>query len=294
MIGLGRLIDLSRGDPSVGIGLVDGPVALDHPDLGAAKIREISEGRGGHCSDAGSVACTHGTFIAGMLCGRRGSMAPAICPDCTLLVRPIFAESGLSGEQMPSASPAELAQAIFDVAEAGARVINLSAALMEHSARSEAELLHALDYAAHQGIIVVAAAGNQGALGSSVITRHPWVIPVVAYGLGGRLLPISNLGNSIGRRGIGAPGADVTSLRASGGYVSLGGTSVAAPFVTGTIALLWSCFPHATAAEIKLALSGDSLRRNTIVPPLLNAEAAYQILARRSASTVKENAHGTY
>jgi len=194
-IRLARLIDLTRGDPSIAIGLVDGPVALGHPDLGAAKIREISERKGAHCFDAGSVACTHGTFIAGMLCATRGSMAPAICPDCTLLVRPIFAESSSTGDQMPSASPVELAQAIFDVAEAGARVINLSAALVEFSARGDAELIYALDYAARKGIIVVAAAGNQGALGSSVITRHPWVIPVVAYGLGGRLLAISNLGS---------------------------------------------------------------------------------------------------
>jgi subtilisin family serine protease len=182
---------------------------------------------------------------------------------------------------MPSATPIELAQAIFEVIEAGARIINLSAALIQHSARGETELERALDHAARRGIIVVVAAGNQGTLGSSIITRHPWVIPVVAYGLDGRLLPISNLGNSIGRRGIGAPGAGVTSLRASGGYVSLRGTSVAAPFVTGTVALLWSFFPHASAAEIKLALSGGSLRRNAIVPPLLDAEAAYQVLARR-------------
>ena len=49
---------------------------------------------------------------------------------------------------------------------------------------------------------MVAAAGNQGTLGSSAITRHPWVIPVVACDLRGRPMNESNLGSSIGRRGL--------------------------------------------------------------------------------------------
>jgi subtilisin family serine protease len=186
LVGLGRLISLTQGTSSVAIGLIDGPVALDHPDLNSANIRELS-GKGiGRCSDATSVACTHGTFIAGMLCAKRGASAPAICPRCTLLLRPIFAEKGSSTEQMPNATPTELAQAILDVAEAGASIINLSAALVQQSVRGEAELERSLDHTARKGIVVVVAAGNQSTLGSSVITRHQWVIPVVAYGLNGQ------------------------------------------------------------------------------------------------------------
>ena len=54
----------------------------------------------------------------------------------------------------------------------------------------------------------------------------------------------SNFGNSIGRRGLSAPGDGITSLRdADGNAPTFGGTSAAAPFVTGTIALLKSVFP---------------------------------------------------
>jgi len=83
---------------------------------------------------------------------------------------------------------------------------------------------------------------------------------------------------------VGAPGEGVTSLRAAGGSLTLGGTSVAAPFVTGAVALLWSCFADASAAEIRFALSGALLRRNTIAPPLLDAEAAYEGLTSRRRS----------
>jgi len=113
-------------------------------------------------------------------------MAPAICPDCTLLVRPIFAETPSGSEQIPSAKPQELATAIIECVEAGARVINLSLALAQLSTKGERELEEALDHAARRGVIVVAAARNQGLLGSTAITRHPWVIPIVACDLRGR------------------------------------------------------------------------------------------------------------
>ena len=94
----------------------------------------------------------------------------------------------------------------------------------------------------------------------------------------------SNLGSSIGRRGLGAPGDGITSLGADGKPLTLGGTSAAAPFVTGTVALLWSEFPNASAADIKLAVTQPySGRRNTVVPPLLDAWMSYQSLATATA-----------
>jgi subtilisin family serine protease len=180
---------------------------------------------------------------------------------------------------MPSATPRELAAAIIECIDAGARVINLSLALVQPSVKGEQALQEALDHALKRGAIVVAAAGNQGTLGSSAITRHQWVMSVMACDLRGRPMNDSNLGSSIGRWGLSAPGDGITSLGAEGQTLTLGGTSVAVPFVTGTVALLWSEFPSATAAQIKLAITQASARqRASVVPPLLNAEAAYQIL----------------
>jgi subtilisin family serine protease len=94
----------------------------------------------------------------------------------------------------------------------------------------------------------------------------------------------SNLGSSIGTRGLTAPGDAITSLNAEGQSVTLGGTSVAVPFVTGTIALLWSEFPAASAAQIKLAVTQTSRpRRASVVPPLLDARASYESLLIPSA-----------
>lgn len=227
------------------------------------------------------MACLHGTFVAGVLSAKRGLVAPAICPDCTLLVRPIFAETNAVNGEVPSAMPEELAQAILDCIDAGARVLNVSAAAAQPSVRSERTLEQALNQTARRGVVVIVAAGNQGTLGGTALTRHRWVIPVVAYDRQGKPMNHSNLGNSIGRRGLGAPGDSITSLGADGKPLTLGGTSAAAPFVTGAIALLWSMFPAATAAQVKFAATqADASRRTTVVPPLLDAWAAYQTMRR--------------
>ena len=279
LVGLSPLMARTSGRPEISIGLIDGPVALDHPDLAAKNIREVPGKLSAACADASDLACAHGTFIAGILLARRMSVAPAICPGCTLLVRPIFSEAPANGGQMPSASATELAAAIFDVIGAGARGINLSVALEGPSLAGGRSLQEALDFALRRGVVVVAAAGNQGAIGGSVITSHPWVIPVIAYDVAGRPMGISNLGASIGRCGLGAPGESVTSLGVSG-PLTMGGTSAATPFVTGTLALTWSEFPAATAAEVRSAITQAATpRRTNIVPPLLNAWASYQAMS---------------
>jgi subtilisin family serine protease len=275
------LMEITRGRTEVAIGLIDGSVDMKHSELVDANIRDISERSSGQCVRSSSTACVYGTFIAGILCGKKSSVAPAICPDCTLLVRPIFTEITLGSEDMPSATPTDLATAIIESINAGARILNMSVAIAQPSSQGERELQEALDYAVSRGVIAVAASGNQGMLGSSVITRHPGVIPVIACDLRGVPISYSNLGNSIGRRGLSSPGDRVTSLGTLGKTLTLGGTSVAAPFVTGTIALLWSAFPKATATEIKLAIAqAAGSRRRTVIPPLLDAWAAYQTMAK--------------
>lgn len=125
LVKLTPLMELTSGRPEVAVGLIDGAVLQKHSELMGASIREISGELSGQCVQASSTACVHGTFVAGILCGNRNSVAPAICPNCTLLVRPIFAEAALGDEQMPSATPAELASAIIESVDAGARILNM-------------------------------------------------------------------------------------------------------------------------------------------------------------------------
>jgi subtilisin family serine protease len=273
---LRNLMSLTCGTPDIKIGLIDGPIALDKDDLANARIHEIS-GKTVACTRPMSPACSHGTFVAGMLSGKRGVRTPAICPNCTLLARPIFSEETI----LPSASPDELASAILDCIKAGARIINMSIVLA-HQSRRQKSLEDALNYAIEREVIIVAATGNDGTLGSSIITKNPWVIPVAACNTQGRPMERSNLGSSLGKRGLMAPGDKIRSLKANGGYVIKSGTSFAAPYVSGTIGLLWSLFPDACAVSLRSAVLQSHQPRRSIIPPLLDAERAYQFMANNS------------
>src|SRR6266496_99134 len=93
LVRLTALMERTSGSPEVKIGLIDGHVIARHADLASAHLSEIPGHNGATCTQTNSTACLHGTFIAGILSAKRNSSAPAICPNCTLLIRPIFAES---------------------------------------------------------------------------------------------------------------------------------------------------------------------------------------------------------
>jgi subtilisin family serine protease len=280
LVGLRRLMDHSMGSRDIRVAVIDGPVALDHPAFAGQRVFEIDNALNASCQRQTNIACFHGTAVIGVMAAKRGFGAPAICPDCTFLLRPIFLEGSDEGDVMPAATPDDLAAAITDSVSAGANVINLSASLRQQSSRGDRQIESALDHAAQRAVLVVAAAGNHGTVGSSAITRHPWVVPVVGCDLQGRPMADSNLGSSIGRRGLTAPGEGVGRIGSDGEPGTFHGTSAAAPFVTGTIALLWSEFPDATAAGIKSAVTRAGARgRITIAPPLLDAWGAYRSLS---------------
>jgi len=254
-------------------------VALDHPDLEHANVRPLhTERTTPHLVHARHSAREHGTFVAGILAAKRTAPAPAICPQCSLLVRPIFADAIGLGD-VPACDPDTLAAGVRDCVDAGARILNLSVTLTRTSLRGERAIQDALDHAARRGVLVIAAAGNEGSIGGSVISRHPAAIPVVAYDADARPFARSNLGPSIGRRGLGAPGHKIVSLGSAGESLSRSGTSTAAPFVAGTAALLWSLYPNATANRIRAALvQSAGTRRPAIVPPLFNVWSAWRYL----------------
>lgn len=276
LVGLTPLMARASGRSSVVVGVIDGRVALDHPAFAGHPVRELRPTAGtGTCSGA-DVCCAHGTAVAGIITGGNG-----VCPRCTLISRPLFTDHPTDGGPATCFSgvrTGELAEAITETVDAGAHVVNLSMAQPAPSGVRDHALDAALGHAADRGVIVVVAAGNQGRVGSTVLTDHPWVIPVIAYDRAGHPMPQSNRGVSIGRHGVGAPGDRVPGLGLDGRPLVLSGTSAAAPFVAGTVALLLSAFPKATPAAVRYAVTHGPGRRHSVTPPLLDAWAAYTAL----------------
>jgi subtilisin family serine protease len=271
IVRLAGVMAAGPGHPDVVVGLVDGPVDQTHDDLADARITTLP-GSTAICQVRQSEACRHGTAIAGILVGRGG-----VCPGCTLLVRPVFCEAPPGGT-CPALTPDELAMAIVDVVDAGVRIVNLSLGVTGHAlARSQA-VDGAFDHALARGALVVVSAGNHGHVGPAPLMTHPWPVRVTACDATGRPLPDANLGITIGRTGLRAPGSGILTTAPGGGYQRLTGTSAAAAFVTGTAALLWSAVPRLTAPQLRAALIRPDVHRRSIVPPLLDAAASMRAL----------------
>lgn len=278
LVGLEPLMSATPVNRAISVAVVGGPVDRSHPDLNGARIRVIEKGSAAESKPDDPGCRDHETFVVGMLAARRGTLAPAICPGCDLLVRPVF-QRGVGSA--PSTTSGELAEAILDVVKAGARIVNLSVSLESTSVRRRCVLEEACDAACRRGVLVVAASGNQGRVGASTLVRHPWLIPVAACDASGRLHPRSNVGPSIATLGAMAPGVGILSTVSRGRYARRSGISYAAPFVTGAAALLWSLVPSASAAELRYVIAATARRTDrTILPGLLDAQQAWSLLRR--------------
>ena len=275
LFGIRSLMQRTTGDSRVRVALIDGPVDTRHAGFADSQIiflRNLSD-----ASDA-DAAVAHGTAIAGVLFASRRSSAEGICPGCTMVIRPIFG-FWENGGRLDGPIAADVAAAVIECVEAGVTVINLS---FSHTGapNSKSRLLtDSFDFAAKRGVIIVAATGNSGRSTSTVLTSHPWVIPVCAYDRRLVFQHYSDHGATIGRRGIGALGEHVTTFTPGGGTTIISGTSVAAASVSGVIALLASIFPTIPLQRIKYAVLQSGGCRRTPMPPPIHAESAYQSLA---------------
>lgn len=279
------------GDPRVCIAILDGPVDLSHPSLRHARLSMLGA-RSKSCY--GDAACLHGTHVASLIFAQHGEgPLKGVAPRCRGIVIPVFSdEPALEGAIRPCAQ-SDLARAIEAAVGYGARIINISAGQPGHAGTADARLLRAVELCSRRGVLIVAAAGNDGCDCLHLPAALPTVLTVGAHGADGAPSESSNFGGAYQRQGIVAPGLSILGAAPGARYERRSGTSFAAPLVSGLAGLLLSgrvsrrgYFTASDACEIR-----NALLRSVIPCDLADRRECRRLLAGR---VVPSTAFGLY
>lgn len=218
----------------------------------------------------------HGSHVAGVIAAdHRTGNIEGVAPSAEIIPAQFIANDG-------GGSLGDAVLALQYSAKRGAKVINASWG----GAPCVASLRNAFKELEKKGILVVVAAGNEGR-DVDVYPEYPASfnlsnqITVAAASVSDFMTSWSNSGFSLVH--VAAPGERILSTVPGSSTAYMDGTSMAAPFVSGTAALLWSAKPNATAVQIKQAIlqsvdvsSGHEFKVNT--RGRINAQKALQTL----------------
>ena len=214
----------------VRIGIID-TGASDHQDLpnpvfslNTSRSRTVKDRQG------------HATHVAGIIAARADDKGiVGVAPSCEIGYVKGLDDSG-------SGSNAGLAKAIRMCVDEGCHIINCS-----WGGGFSPDVESAIEYAVRSGVIVVAAAGNGGERGVIAPGSSDHTLAVASYNRDGEISDFSAKGLKVD---IAAPGEQITSTWLRGDYNTISGTSMAAPFVCGILAL---------ALELGLNITAESI-----------------------------------
>jgi Subtilase family len=234
----------------VTVAVVDTGVDAGNPDLAGAVVdpAHFEPATGRIVAGAGTDLEGHGTHVAGIIAARAdGRGVTGVAPSARILPIDVFTDPDVGG--------AQIGAAIRWAVEHGARVVNLSLGEpdLQVAAADVAPVCAAVADAVAAGVVVVAAAGNdgQGTNFREAPASCPGAIAVSAVTSG---LTPSVWSSFDGGVAVAAPGDDVYSTVPSFvsrlGWATMSGTSMAAPFVSGVAALLLAEHPGWTPAQV--------------------------------------------
>jgi subtilisin family serine protease len=297
-----------QGQPII-VAISDSGIDITHPDLAARIWTNPGEGAvadgmdndgNGRVDDLHGwdfanddasvfddpVEDDHGTHVAGTIGAVRNNGVGVAGVADNVRLMPLKFLVGPDGA-------GDISDAITGIVYArqkGARVINASWGGSTHSQA----LCDAVQAAVADGIIVVAAAGNDHANNDTVVSEpadcpSPGVVSVAATTEADTLASFSNFGATT--VDLGAPGVGIWSTLPNNAYAAFNGTSMATPHVSGAAALVLEQAPTLSPSQVRAALMGGgatlaSLAGKTVSGRRLQVVGALNLASDPSGDTV--------
>jgi len=245
------------------VAILDTGVDSAHEDVSGAFLaspaRTDVHGHGSHCAGVAGAITNNAVGIASLNWEGR---------FVEILGYQALNEMGTGSIEM-------ISQAIIDATKDKADVISMS---LGAKAETPKVISDAIEYAQRHNVIVIASAGNANEdakdhMPSSV----EGVIVVSAVDEQLNKASFSNMNTSL-KRPITAPGVNILSLKAGGGYVQMSGTSMSTPLVSGLVGIMRSLNPDISEGDVYdiLESTGKRVKDSDSIGKLIDANAAIQ------------------
>ncbi len=266
--------DINKGKPEIIVAIIDDGFDLNHPEFAGKIVNPFNVPMNNRSPNTGRTNMLHGTHVAGTAIGNmsNSSGVSGVAPGCSFMPVQV-------GDPLGNMSTTAIIDAVLYCISNGADVVNMSLGmpappglsdtkqstqkdLIEHTYKEQEKLWNELfEIADENDVTIVLAGGNDNVLiGIGAMGRTPFTINVSAVDSNVQKAIFSNYGDF---STVSAPGVQIYSSIPNNKYAFLDGTSMAAPVVTGAVALLKSINPELTTSEIKEILKKTGIIVNS-------------------------------
>lgn len=281
--------DITQGSDKITVAIVDNGFNLKHPELASKIVRPYNVWT--HSKEVFPQQVDHGTHVAGtaLAIADNSKGICGIAPKCRFMPIQVADKRGLM-------TTTSVLDGILYALYQGADVVNVSlggqfAGLDQYPESVQQELIRnhfkeeerlwreVMRIAANHNATIVLAAGNDNVLAGIEAMQRPELFVTVSA--------VDKTNNSFGKAEfsnygrystISAPGVDIYSCIGTNDYQTMSGTSMAAPIVTGAIALMKSINDTITNKQIICILKNTGLATQGGIGRLIQIDKALEVV----------------
>lgn len=285
--------EVTKGSPDIVVAVVDDGLDISHPMFAGRIVKPYNVIKGNSNVSYGSG---HGTHVAGLAVGALdfyNDGAAGIAPNCKLMPIEVFDGNATTASYMISG--------MMYAMHNGADIINISmgpqlTGINSLPEKEQLEIAHKhfkeqqkvferiCRIAAKRNIIVIFAAGNDTII--SLIPPENRPKEFITVGAVNQYMHPAEFSNYGEGTDISAPGKNIYSSVPVKKFDYMDGTSMAAPIVTGAVALMRSLDPQITAQKANQILYETGYPVSGDMPPMIQiANALYKMQGKTPPST---------